>query len=170
MELAAQGDFNFFKYIPNDPDHSFTPLMLHWAWGIFYLRSLRLPGWRKDFPSPLGTEGQVGGYLGRKEYNTMAICIPFGVGIKYSLSQKTNLTFEISNRFTTTDYLDDVSTTYAPVLIFLMDLPARLLLTWCRTALMRSTPIICWATRRGANADGGNATNMWSPKWAYLSI
>ena len=25
FELALQGDFNFFKFIPNDPDHRFTP-------------------------------------------------------------------------------------------------------------------------------------------------
>jgi hypothetical protein len=24
-ELAVQGDFNFFKYTPTDPDHNFTP-------------------------------------------------------------------------------------------------------------------------------------------------
>ncbi len=25
FEFAVQGDFNFFRFIPNDPDHSFTP-------------------------------------------------------------------------------------------------------------------------------------------------
>lgn len=113
VELVVQGDFNFFKYIPNDPDHSFTPYVTLGV-GIFTYDPYAYLDGEKIFLRPLGTEGQVGGYLGRKEYNTMAICIPFGVGIKYSLSQKTNLTFEISNRFTTTDYLDDVSTTYAP--------------------------------------------------------
>lgn len=113
FELVAQGDFNFFKYIPNDPDHNFTPYVTLGV-GIFTYDPYAYLNGEKIFLRPLGTEGQVGGYLGRKEYNTMAICIPFGVGIKYSLSEKTNLTFEISNRFTTTDYLDDVSTTYAP--------------------------------------------------------
>ena len=44
----------------------------------------------------------------------MAYCFPLGVGIKYSLNEKINLGFELTYRFTTTDYLDDVSTTYAP--------------------------------------------------------
>jgi hypothetical protein len=35
-----------------------------------------------------------------------------GVGIKYSINPKVNLTVEVSHRFTTTDYLDDVSTTF----------------------------------------------------------
>ena len=42
----------------------------------------------------------------------MAICIPLGVGFKYNLTEKLNFTFEVSHRFTNTDYLDDVSTTY----------------------------------------------------------
>jgi hypothetical protein len=40
------------------------------------------------------------------------MCIPIGVGVKYNLSEKINFSFEIAHRFTTTDYLDDVSTTY----------------------------------------------------------
>ena len=42
----------------------------------------------------------------------MAICFPIGIGIKYSINQSLNLSFEIAHRFTTTDYIDDVSTTY----------------------------------------------------------
>ena len=43
----------------------------------------------------------------------MALSVPIGVGVKYSLNQRVNLTFEIQYRFTGTDYMDDVSTTYA---------------------------------------------------------
>lgn len=35
-----------------------------------------------------------------------------GFGVKYAISQKVNLSFEIAHRFTTTDYIDDVSKTY----------------------------------------------------------
>jgi hypothetical protein len=42
----------------------------------------------------------------------MGICIPFGVGAKYALNDRMNLGFEITHRFTNTDYLDDVSKTY----------------------------------------------------------
>ena len=45
----------------------------------------------------------------------MAVVFPIGFGVKYNLSPRTNLTFEITHRFTTTDYLDDVSTTYAGI-------------------------------------------------------
>ena len=42
----------------------------------------------------------------------MAVCIPVGFGIKYAVTSKVNLSFEVAYRFTTTDYIDDVSTTY----------------------------------------------------------
>jgi hypothetical protein len=34
------------------------------------------------------------------------------VGIKYNISEKMNFSIEVAHRFTGTDYLDDVSTTY----------------------------------------------------------
>ena len=40
------------------------------------------------------------------------------MGIKYNINSKLNVAFEISHRFTTTDYLDDVSTTYAGAAAF----------------------------------------------------
>ena len=111
-EIAVQGDFNFFKFIPSDPDHSFTPYVTLGV-GLFSYDPYAYLNGKKEFLRPLGTEGQNVGYDGRKQYSTMAVCIPFGVGIKYNISQKVNLSVEVCHRFTTTDYLDDVSTTYA---------------------------------------------------------
>ena len=111
-ELALQGDFNFFKFVPNDPDHIYTPYVTLGV-GIFSYDPYTLLDGKKVFLRPLGTEGQNVGYKGRKQYSTMAVCIPFGVGIKYNVSPKINMSIEAGYRFTTTDYLDDVSTTYA---------------------------------------------------------
>ena len=111
-ELAVQGDFNFFKFVPNDPDHLFTPYVTLGV-GVFSYDPYTYLDGKKEFLRPLGTEGQNVGYKGRKQYSTMAVCIPFGVGIKYNISQKINMSVEACYRFTTTDYLDDVSTTYA---------------------------------------------------------
>ncbi len=115
FELGVQGDFNFFKYVPNDPYHNFTPYVTLGV-GVFTYDPYAYLDGQKYFLRPLGTEGQTAG-IG-KEYGTMALCIPFGVGIKYSINNKVNLSFEITQRFTTTDYLDDVSTTYAPASAF----------------------------------------------------
>jgi opacity protein-like surface antigen len=110
-ELAVQGDFNFFKFIPGDPDYLFTPYITLGA-GVFTYDPYTYLGGKKEFLRPLGTEGQVIGYNGRKQYSTMAFCFPLGAGVKYNISEKINLSFEISQRFTNTDYLDDVSSTY----------------------------------------------------------
>lgn len=111
-EVALQGDFNFFKFIPNDPDYAFTPYITLGV-GVFTYDPYAYTNGQKEFLRPLGTEGQLRGYKGRAPYNTLSLCIPLGVGIKYNLSEKINLSFEVANRFTGTDYLDDVSTTYA---------------------------------------------------------
>ena len=110
-EIALQGDFNFFKFIPNDPDYAFTPYITLGV-GVFTYDPYAFTNGQKEFLRPLGTEGQVIGYNGRKPYSTLALCIPLGVGIKYNLSEKINFSFEVAHRFTSTDYLDDVSTTF----------------------------------------------------------
>jgi hypothetical protein len=125
-EVALQGDFNFFKFIPANPEYSFTPYITLGV-GAFTYDPYAYTNGDKEFLRALGTEGQLAGYKGRKPYNTLAICIPIGAGIKYNLSEKINFSFEIAHRFTTTDYLDDVSTTYAPVGIFLPGSKAALL-------------------------------------------
>lgn len=111
-ELALQGDFNFFRFMPGEPQYSFTPYITFGV-GIFtydpyaYLRN------EKIFLRQLGTEGQGSSlYPDRKQYSSMAISIPFGAGIKYALNDRFNIGFEVLHRFTNTDYLDDVSKTY----------------------------------------------------------
>lgn len=62
---------------------------------------------------PLHTEGQgFPEYPNRKMYSLTQMNIPFGVGLKYKLTEKVNLGAEILYRKTFTDYIDDVSTTY----------------------------------------------------------
>jgi len=117
-ELGLQGDFNFFKFVPGDPYHSFTPYITLGA-GVFSYDPYAYLASQKVFLRPLGTEGQ--GYVQypeRKPYGTMALYIPFGVGVKYNLTPRTNIGFEIVYRFTNTDYLDDVSDTFVDPAIF----------------------------------------------------
>ena len=62
---------------------------------------------------PLSTEGQgFAEYPNRKVYKLKQLSFPVGVGFKYELSPAINLRFEIIDRITTTDYLDDLSTRY----------------------------------------------------------
>lgn len=111
-ELALQGDFNFFKYVPGSYDYRFTPYVTIGA-SIFSYDPYAYLGGQKYFLRPLGTEGQgSAAYPDRKPYSSMAFAIPFGVGVKYSVNERINVGFEVLHRFTNTDYLDDVSTTY----------------------------------------------------------
>lgn len=62
---------------------------------------------------PLGTEGQGSkAYPDRVKYPLFEVCMPFGIGYRWRLSQNVHLTIEYGWRKTWTDYLDDVSTTY----------------------------------------------------------
>lgn len=61
---------------------------------------------------PLGTEGQ--NYLpDRKRYSHYSPVIPFGFGYKFHFANASSLALDLSLRKSFTDYLDDVSTTYA---------------------------------------------------------
>jgi len=60
---------------------------------------------------PLGTEGQ-GLVPTRDFYSRFSASIPFGVGFKYGITRKLSVGLEYGMRYTFTDYIDDVSTTY----------------------------------------------------------
>lgn len=111
-ELALQGDFNFFHFMPGEPEYSFTPYITIGA-GIFSYDPYAYLNGEKIYLRPLGTEGQGSSlYPTRKQYSSMGISIPFGAGVKYALNERINIGFEVLHRFTNTDYLDDVSKTY----------------------------------------------------------
>ena len=117
-ELTLQGDFNFFRFMPGEPEYSFTPYITLGA-GVFSFDPYAYLRGEKIMLRPLGTEGQGSAlYPDRKQYSSMAICIPFGAGIKYAFNEKVNICFEVLHRFTNTDYLDDVSKTYVDPSVF----------------------------------------------------
>ncbi|NOT52140.1 MAG: outer membrane beta-barrel protein [Chitinophagaceae bacterium] len=119
-ELALQGDFNFFRFMPGEPQYSFTPYITL-GFGIFTYDPYAYLRGEKIQLRPLGTEGQGSNdprYADRKQYSSMAFSIPFGGGIKYALNEKVNIAFEVLHRFTNTDYMDDVSKTYVDPAIF----------------------------------------------------
>lgn len=62
---------------------------------------------------PLSTEGQgLSQFPNRKHYELTQINIPFGLGMEFDIADNLRIGLEISPRWTFTDYLDDVSTTY----------------------------------------------------------
>lgn len=113
-ELSVNGQFNFFKFYPGVEGYSWTPYVSLGV-GIFSYDPYAYLNGEKHFLRPLGTEGQGHElYPDRKPYSSMGVAIPLSVGFKYNLSPSVNFFTEVGYRYTNTDYIDDVSTTYAP--------------------------------------------------------
>ncbi len=113
-EASLQGDFNFMRFVPGVPELAFTPYVTMGV-GIFNYNPYAYLRGKKYALRPLGTEGQGSSvYPDRRPYNAVAFCLPLGMGIKYNINPNLNFSFEIAYRFTSTDYLDDVSSYYAP--------------------------------------------------------
>ncbi|HMO62276.1 MAG TPA: DUF6089 family protein [Ferruginibacter sp.] len=116
-EFSVSGDFNFFKFIPGNPNYGFTPYITL-GLGIFSYNPYAYLDNQKIYLRPLGTEGQNIGYEDpitgkkRKPYGSMSVCVPLGIGLKYNVNDQFSFFVQAAQRLTFTDYLDDVSTTY----------------------------------------------------------
>jgi hypothetical protein len=111
LEFGVMADFNFFRYTIGDYDHRFTPYVTLGASMFYYNPYTNLDG-KNYFLRPQGTEGQNLPEYEDRKYKDYAFAFPIGAGIKVWLSKGLTMSFEIVNRYTSTDYLDDVSTTY----------------------------------------------------------
>src|SRR3954447_7020783 len=113
-EFSLSGDFNFFKFYPGVSGYNYTPY-ISLGVGVFSYDPYAYLNNQKYVLRSLGTEGQGNAlYPNRKPYGSMALCLPVAVGFKYNVSPTVNVFAEVGYRFTNTDYIDDVSTTYAP--------------------------------------------------------
>jgi len=112
-EASLSGYFNFFKFMPGVEGYNYTPYVSLGV-GVFSFDPYAYLQGQKYYLRPLGTEGQGSdSFPNRSPYSSMALCFPLTVGVKYALNENLNIFGEIGYRFTNTDYLDDVSTTYA---------------------------------------------------------
>jgi hypothetical protein len=112
FEGTAQAELNFFRYETGSQEFQFTPYITAGI-GAFYYNPYTHYNGEKYFLRDLGTEGQrLGDQYASRKYSNFAICAPVGIGVKWWLLPGVNLGLEITDRLTTTDYLDDVSTNY----------------------------------------------------------
>ncbi len=125
-EISVSGDFNFFRFYPEIEGYRFTPYVSLGVGVLFFDPYAYLNG-RKVFLRSIGTEGQGStAYPGKKKYSNMAMTIPLCFGMKYNISDRLNLFGEVTYHFTNTDYLDDVSGTYAPDAFTKADIGSKL--------------------------------------------
>lgn len=102
-------DYSFFDL----QSHSATPYIFGGA-SLFHFNPSTIDSLgNKVFLAQLGTEGQgLAAYPDRKFYKKTQVSIPFGVGVRFRITDNAWLGYEIGIRKTFTDYLDDVSKTY----------------------------------------------------------
>jgi hypothetical protein len=116
-EIALGMELNFFEYKTGDRKRLASPFIFA---GLGYFKfnpEAEFDGKWYDL-QPLGTEGQgTTSYPDRKPYTLGSFSIPFGIGAKFSIGKTVCIGMEWGMRKTFTDYLDDISTTYADPLI-----------------------------------------------------
>ncbi|ADB41085.1 DUF6089 family protein [Spirosoma linguale] len=118
-ELAVSGIYQFRPETPRPDQRPFlTPYLTLGLALVAHNPQARIPtrlsgdglGEWTDL-QPLGTEGQgQPGYA--KPYSLITLAIPVGMGLRWKLNQRLNVSAELSFRYTFTDYLDDVSGLY----------------------------------------------------------
>jgi hypothetical protein len=116
----------FFEYEATDVYHKLRPYAVI-GLGVFHFNPKGQDPLTGDwvYLKPLHTEGQgFPEFPDRKNYSLIQLNVPLGFGIKYFISDNTSLSFEIIQRKTFTDYLDDVSKTYIDPALFYAHLPA----------------------------------------------
>lgn len=106
-DISAVAEFNFFPFYTGSRRNFITPYVFAGV-GMFFFK----PSSGGVELQPLGTEGQQAGYEGRKPYSMTGVDIPFGLGVKVSLTRKIAMAASWEMHKTFTDYLDDISKTY----------------------------------------------------------
>jgi len=113
FDATAHVEFNFFPYIHGHKRYNFTPYL---AGGLSVVRFNPKTNYEDSAGTihtvslhAVGTEGQLPG----DEYARVSPGFSIAGGFKFDLSKDWSINIEIGTRRVLTDYLDDVSGTYA---------------------------------------------------------
>lgn len=111
-EVSGQVEFNFLPYFTGSKKEFFSPYIFTGISAfMFNPKAFYNQTWIEL--RDLKTEGQdTRAYPDRAPYSTVAMAIPFGMGMKLSIGSRWCIGIEWGLRKTFTDYLDDVSKTY----------------------------------------------------------
>ncbi|MFA4851647.1 MAG: DUF6089 family protein [Bacteroidales bacterium] len=119
FEISSQVELNFLPYMTGNTEKDYFTPYIFAGISVFSFNPKADTNGVWFNLQPLGTEGQgTSMYSDRKPYSLMNVSFPFGLGFKYSVGKNVCIGAEWGLRKTTTDYMDDVSTTYAdPVVL-----------------------------------------------------
>lgn len=106
-DFALMAEFNFFEYWTGSNRNYFTPYICAGI-SVFSFDSYAPDGVALR---PLQTEGTA--------YKGLSFSVPFGVGVKYSMTKRFGATLEWTIHKTFTDYIDDIHGLYpeTPVVV-----------------------------------------------------
>lgn len=102
-ELSLQVDFNFLDYFSGGGTKNFSPYIFAGLGGVLFNPKATYGGNTYELRY-YETEGV--------KYKNYAVTIPFGVGMKYRISDRVGIFSQIGYRVASTDYLDDVGDKY----------------------------------------------------------
>lgn len=109
----------------------------------------------KHYLKPLGTEGQgLLAYPNRRPYSLTQLSLPIGGGIQFKINELVNIYWNFGWRKTFTDYLDDISKTYADPNLLLSNGQKSLELAF------RSSELNSSITYPNSSSPRGNSKNM----------
>ncbi len=112
-EISVKGEYYILSFDPERNDFPLSIFVSSGATVFFHNPKAYLAGQYYAL-QPLSTEGQgLPSFQDRKPYKLTQLAIPAILGLKYNLGPMLSLFIEFGPRFTFTDYLDDVSNTYA---------------------------------------------------------
>ncbi len=111
QELSVVFEINYFDYQVGNKKYPFSPY-LYFGFSAFRFNPKALDN-NNEFQElqPIGTEGQ--NLDDGTPYNLFNFAVPFGIGIRFNVVGNLGIAIHTGMRRTYTDYLDDVSTTYA---------------------------------------------------------
>ena len=116
IELSGQIEFNFLPYETGNSLYKWTPFIFTGVSIFNYNPQAEGSDGEWYNLQEIGTEGQgTTSFPNRKKYSLTQLSVPFGGGVKIGVSDNFNIIVEYGLRKTFTDYIDDVSTTYAGI-------------------------------------------------------
>ena len=139
-------DFYPFAFLPTKGRNKIAP---YFSTGltVFHFNPMSIYQGQEYALQPLSTEGQgTSAFPDRKPYQLTQIAIPAEMGIKFMIGNSFSLNVAGGFRYTFTDYLDDVSTTYVNADVLIAE----------RGEVAYALSNRTWGTNEGVPDDLGN--------------
>jgi hypothetical protein len=167
-ELSLIQEVNLISFRPDQKKETevFAPYLFA-GLGLFYFNPQAYYQQEWVDLQPLGTEGQgLAAFPDRNPYKLFQMAILMGGGVKLALTPRFNVGFEFGHRFTFTDYLDDVSTTYVAERDLEANGPLAVALA-NRTEEYTGIPADDFAGERRGNSNNKDAYLYWGVRFSF---